>query len=115
MKLVVVSGCRVGPVGDVLVEWTSTLRAAFGEEWSALNITLSDGERIWGVRCAREGKGYLLHADPLDAERTGYAISTDPLTPEAHLLDWAKRVMPTGTQRLVRGLWSRGATRKNAG
>jgi NADP-dependent 3-hydroxy acid dehydrogenase YdfG len=37
------------------------------------------------------------------------------VTPEAHLLDWAKRVMPTGTQRLVRGLWSRGATRGNAG
>jgi NADP-dependent 3-hydroxy acid dehydrogenase YdfG len=36
------------------------------------------------------------------------------ITPEAHALDWAKRVLPVGTQQLVRRLWSRAATASEA-
>ncbi len=67
---------------EALHLWATNLISGFSDEWSALNVVISDGETIWGVRCTREGYGFPLNYCALDLERSGYVISTDVLSPQ---------------------------------
>jgi predicted glutamine amidotransferase len=72
---------------DAITESVSTLRGAFGEDWNAINFTLTDGYTLWGVRCRREDDRFRLHYHALDLEHSGYVIATDRLSPNAILMN----------------------------
>jgi predicted glutamine amidotransferase len=58
--------------------WASTLVKAFGNEWNALNIILTDGESLWAVRCSSSSSRFPLHYTQF-GHSIGYAVSTESL------------------------------------
>jgi len=71
---------------DALDYCISTLKEQFGNQWNAMNIIMSDGETVWGVRSRRGQYGFRLHYHALDLGLSGYILTTDRISPNAIFL-----------------------------
>jgi predicted glutamine amidotransferase len=58
--------------------WARSLLAHLTNQWNGLNIILTDGETLWGVRCSYQSSSFLLHYNEL-GESTAFSISTEAL------------------------------------
>ncbi|MCD4652527.1 class II glutamine amidotransferase [bacterium] len=61
----------------------SNLHEILGFRWNAMNIIMSDGETVWGVRSRRGTAGFRLHYHSVDLELSGYVLTTDRICPNA--------------------------------
>lgn len=67
-----------GDIWGALHEWATTLISALEDDWNALNILLTDGEILWGVRISYHPDRFLLHYQ-IPQDYSGGAISTEAL------------------------------------
>jgi len=72
---------------EALDHCVSTLLEGFGTDWNAMNIIMSDGETVWGVRSRRGQNGFRLHYHSLDLELSGYILTTDRIASNAIYLN----------------------------
>ncbi len=60
---------------DACRQWVRNLMKAFTTDWNALNVILTDGDKLWAVRCSYRNDRFPLHYHELN-DRHSYAIST---------------------------------------
>ncbi|MBN1880099.1 class II glutamine amidotransferase [bacterium] len=70
-----------GDVWNALYEWATTLINTLDSDWNALNIVLTDGDMLWGVRISYRTDRFSLHYK-VSGDSEFSAISTQALNPD---------------------------------